>query len=149
MSANGTAQHFKPDPQHQLKEMALTIFLEASGEKYRGKLAVAWVITNRVADPRWPETPEKVCWDPHQFSCNEIDAKTTEWRNARLQNAIQGQAYTDSWKAACSAFFGFEPDPTKGATHYLVTSIQDQTYWAKGKLPCAVIGHHSFFSTID
>ena len=140
--------HNRPDPQHQLAELAKTIWLEAAGEGYRGMLAVAHVVMNRVADPRWGNTPERVVHDPYQFSAWNLDPDTRDWREARFLNMIQQESYAEAWRAAAGAFFGTERDETAGACHYCVSSIVDETYWTKGHLPCAVIGHHSFWNTI-
>jgi len=130
----------------QLEEMASTIFLEAENQPYKGKLAVSWCIVNRVRDARWSDNPASVCHQKWQFSAwNE---GMEEWRDKRFEGHAQDPNWVDSWKAACSAYFAFEADPTKGACHYLVSSVQDQTYWAKGKLPCVIIGDHSFFNDI-
>ena len=139
----------KDDPLYQLEQLGKTVYLESSGEPYKGKLAVAWVIVNRATDQRWKDDPAACCHEAYQFSCWNSDDSTKEWRKARLDTMRGTDAYTESVRAACAAYFSLESDPTKGATHYLVTRIQDQTYWAKDKLPCAVIGHHSFFNTVS
>mgnify|MGYP002883176913 CR=1 FL=1 len=150
MSENGSSKlnHNRPDPQHQLAELAKTIWLEAAGEGYCGMLAVGQVIMHRVADIRWPNTPERVVHDPYQFSCHNLDARTTEWRNARCRNMIQMESYADAWRAAAAAYFGTEPDLTDGACHYLAARVKDDTYWAEGKTPCAEIGNHLFFNDV-
>ena len=141
--------HNRPDPQHQLAELAKTIWLEAAGEGYRGMLAVAHVVMNRVADPRWGNTPERVVHDPYQFSCWNLDPDTRDWREARFENMIGMESYAEAWRAAAGAFFGTERDETAGACHYLAERVKDSTYWAEGKLPCAKIGNHLFYSTVD
>ena len=46
-----------------------TVVGEAVGEGTQGQIAVAWVIRNRVRDPRWPNTIHDVCHQPYQFEC--------------------------------------------------------------------------------
>ena len=46
----------------------LTLWFEARGEPLDGLIAVAEVVANRVADPRWPDTTCEVVTQRHQFS---------------------------------------------------------------------------------
>ena len=47
--------------------MALTIFGEAEGERFAGKLAVGFVIRNRAE--LWEKTIREVCLQENQFEC--------------------------------------------------------------------------------
>ncbi len=51
----------------RLQIVALTIFGEAEGEKFVGKLAVGFVIRNRAE--LWNRTVENVCLAANQFEC--------------------------------------------------------------------------------
>lgn len=51
-----------------IKELANVIYHEARGESRRGQAAVGYVVLNRVADPRYPNSIEGVVWQRHQFS---------------------------------------------------------------------------------
>lgn len=98
--------------------MAATVWGEAEGEEYPGKVGVAYVIDNRVKDPRWPNTATEVCLDPNQFSCwNTGSPRIAGMKNphAHTTEAI----WNDCFKAAIDAMYSFLPDPTKGANHYL------------------------------
>jgi len=136
------------EPLYQLEQLGKTVYLESSGEPYEGKLAVAWVIVNRATDQRWKDDPAACAHEAWQFSCWNSDEGTKEWRKARLDTMRGTDAYTESVRAACAAYFSLEADPTKGATHYLAERVKDDTYWAKGKIPCAVIGNHLFYDDI-
>jgi spore germination cell wall hydrolase CwlJ-like protein len=48
--------------------IAVAVYFEARGESMLGQRAVAEVILNRVADPRWPETACEVIKQKNQFS---------------------------------------------------------------------------------
>ena len=54
------------DPDRDL--LAALIHAEARGESFEGQVAVATVVLNRVADPRWPDTVEAVVLQPGQFA---------------------------------------------------------------------------------
>jgi len=47
--------------------IALAVYYESRGESELGQLAVASVIVNRVADPRWPDHACAVIAQPGQF----------------------------------------------------------------------------------
>lgn len=51
-----------------IKELANVIYHEARGESRKGQIAVAHVVLNRVADPRYPNSVAGVVWQRHQFS---------------------------------------------------------------------------------
>lgn len=50
-----------------VRELANVIYHEARGESRRGQAAVGYVVLNRVADPRYPDTIEGVVWQRAQF----------------------------------------------------------------------------------
>lgn len=97
--------------------------------------AVAWVILNRVADKRWPNTMTGVCLQPWQFSSFNVG----DPNNGKMPNP-ENVADWKSFQAACVALdfvlFGRHldesgvtipvvksVDPTKGAYFYHDHSI--------------------------
>ena len=121
---------------HQLVIPALTIWREARGLP-DAMLAVAWVIRNRCADPRWPDTPSEVCLQPKQFSCF----------NAGDPNAVKLPGPGPEWaafEAACAAWESHEPDPTSGANHYHSLS-KGEPSWAWGGELTLRIGAFKFY----
>lgn len=129
--------------------LARTIWGEARGESVRGKEAVASTIINRVKHAKsrgghwWGNNVIEVCLKPWQFSCwNENDP------NRAKINLIPD---TDKQFKICTriarrTFRKTQTDPTNGATHY---HTQDSNpWWAKGRIPCAVIGNHFFYKNI-
>lgn len=48
--------------------LVAALYHEARGEPVDGQIAVAQVILNRVASPRYPDTICEVVYQPHQFS---------------------------------------------------------------------------------
>lgn len=130
--------------------LARTLFGEARGEPVRGKEAVAAVIVNRVARARarggywWGDSIIGVCLRPWQFSC---------W-NANDPNRARIVAVTPENKtfAAClriarRALAGGLKDPTGGALHYHNTHVHPP--WAWRHAPCAEIGNHLFYNTVE
>jgi len=98
--------------------LATTVYQEAEGESLLGKLAVAHVIVNRVKRANQGrvnlKTVHDIVFAPFQFSCWNTDSPT----RPRLGHVF-GPAWEESWVAAEQALAGDQPDPTKGATHYL------------------------------
>ncbi len=122
-----------------------TVAMEAGGEPYRGKLAVAHVLCNRV---RWKNSSlSDICFAPWQFSCWNTDAPT------RMNlDKLTEDLFAECLKALLAAQYKLESDPTGGAVFYLNKAIVLKT---AGKLPDwwdidgdptseVVIGQHAF-----
>jgi len=125
---------------------AATVWGEARGESFEGKVAVAKVLFNRVADQRWPKTLKEVATQRMQFSCwNDNDpnkAKVVGVVNRIKEYRDLDEVILDCLAALATAYAS-GPDMTEGANHYHTDSIQ--AYWSKGKTPSAKIGRHLFF----
>ena len=130
----------------QLSTMARTVYGEARGEPFEGKLAVAFVIRNRAARPGWwGKDVESVCRRPYQFSCwNAGDPNRPAIEAVDLPDASFAECLV-----ACIAALRepAAPDPTQGATHYHAKGVMP--VWTQGKTPCARIGGHLFYNDID
>ena len=129
---------------HQLFLLTATVAMEAEGESYKGKLAVAYVILNRSS--AYDQTIDQVLLKPYAFS-----AWNTRGRKHRLEE-IPTQAWFDSERAATSAFYGTEKDPSLGATHYLNEPLTrsmrkggDLPRWVSRLHKLVDIGEHSFY----
>lgn len=115
---------------HDLECLAVVIYHESRGEAFRGQLAVASVVMNRVHDSE--VTVCKVVYQPHQFTdvnLTKPNKNSAEWRQAKL---VARLAYT-----------GQASDPTHGARYFYAPKKVHKPCWAKGKrlLP---IGNHTF-----
>lgn len=123
-----------------------TVLLEAEGEPDEGKVAVAWVIRNRMDAEA--KTVAGVCLAPMQFSAWNDDY--AGMRKARL-TAPDPKMWERCWRAACGAFWRLLPDPTAAADHYLNVELTRESR-KDGSLPAwfdpakvtARIGHHTF-----
>jgi len=116
-----------------------TVWGEARGETYQGKLAVANVILNRVRDPRWPDTAYRVCHDKWQFSAwNENNP------NRKKMQRLRADDLNEECMEATLYAVASDDDPTKGATHYFAQYI-DTPRWAKEMVETTRIGTHRFF----
>lgn len=139
-----------PEMWDDLSLLAGTVFLEAEGEPWLGKLGVAWVIRSR-ADDTGPDI-QSIVLAPAQFSCWLEGVRRRA--EARLCSA-EGPALEECWKAAASAYWRLGGDPTCGARFYLNVALTRKgrpdgslPAWAEEKLakgPGVVIGAHTFF----
>ena len=125
--------------------LARTLYGEARGEAWAGKVAVAWVIRNRAERGGWwGGTIDGVCRKPWQFSCwNANDPN-----RAKLQAVTpESPAFADCLAAAAAVLGGLVKDPTRGACHYHAPGVRPA--WAAGKDPVATIGRHRFYRGIE
>lgn len=110
----------------------LTVAMEAQGEPRTGKLAVAYVLINRVKAGR---SMTDVILDPWDFSCWNTDSPT------RLNlDKLNDAMYAECLSAVLAAVFGLQSDPTNGAVFYLNKEVVIST---AGKLPAwwGIDGH--------
>lgn len=121
--------------------LATAIYFEARGETYRGQVAVAQVVMNRVKDHRYPDTICGVVFqNQHRrnacqfsFACDGIPEVVTErepWAQAEdiASRLLAGELYL----------------PEVGdATHYHATYVRPA--WAPRMTKVAQIGLHVFY----
>jgi spore germination cell wall hydrolase CwlJ-like protein len=127
--------------------MARTLWGEARGEDYEGRVAVAWVIKNRALKSpayNWPSSVKGVCLQKWQFSC----WNPTDPNRAKMVNLTEiDSMFKECLRIAASVLNGDIDDPTKESDHYHASSISAPT-WAQGKKPTTTIGNHRFFNLI-
>ncbi len=125
-----------------------TIYGEARGESLEGKQAVANVVMNRVNSRRFPDSIERVCLQPWQFSCwNESDPN-----RAIINNMHPGRddIFDTCLSMAVQAKNGTLPDVTGGADHYYASYIGAPS-WIRNSPQAymtAQIGAHKFYTGI-
>ncbi|KKL65512.1 hypothetical protein LCGC14_2154280, partial [marine sediment metagenome] len=97
---------------NELFLLTATVAMEAEGEPYKGKLAVAYVIVNRARPMSGVpfKSISDVVLDPYDFS-----AWNTKGGRQLALDTIGSKAWGESEKAAHSAYYGIEKDPTLGA----------------------------------
>ncbi len=117
--------------------LALVVWREARGETLPGKLAVAWVVRNRVNHPGWwGKDWITVVLKPFQFSSfNRNDPNATRWPSpldtsweAALQ--IAADVYAGHGQVRFSDSGGVQRtpetgDPTSGAVFYFDKSLDN------------------------
>lgn len=121
----------------------MTVWGEARGEDDQGKLAVAYVICNRMKQER--RTALGVVLRPFQFSFwNTNDP--SRWR---MQPSLSDPIWAACYAAAKDALEQTKPDPTTGCTSYLnPDACSPKQMQNAGYHPSRVkhvIGRHHFF----
>lgn len=124
------------------KVLLKTIVGEALNDVKNEQVAVAWLVMNRVRDPRWPDTIAEVCRQPEQFACwsDEQSLETVMSKEAEKVKQI------DSWLH--KVYVDCPDDPTDGATHFYPfcgPKAVRPPKWAKEEDRTAIIGHHKFY----
>lgn len=104
------------------------VYAEARGESYKGQVAVAAVVLNRVDSASFPNTISGVIFQSGAFSCVS---------NGSINNTPDSTAV----RAALDALNGW--DPTGGCLYYYnPNATSDQ--WIRTRTIKTVIGNHSF-----
>ena len=108
--------------------LAKLVYAEARGEPYKGQVAVAAVVLNRVASSSFPNTVSGVIYQSGAFSCVS---------NGSINNTPDSSCI----RAALDALNGW--DPTGGCLYYYnpKTAVDK---WIFSRTVQTVIGNHSF-----
>lgn len=110
----------------ELRCLAGAVYFEARGEPLTGQLAVAEVILNRAADPRFPATYCGVVRQKGQFSFMRgrhmppIPTNTPAWKRAR---AIAEIAHRGLWESRASAAMFFHARHVSPAWRHAKTRL--------------------------
>ena len=108
--------------------LARLVYAEARGESYKGQVAVAAVVLNRVASASFPNTISGVVYQSGAFSCVS---------NGSINNTPDSTAI----RAALDALNGW--DPTGGCLYYYnPKATRDK--WIRTRTVKTVIGNHYF-----
>lgn len=123
-ASSGSTNYVSSD--HRL--LAKCVYAEARGEPYKGQVAVAAVVLNRVASASFPNTVSGVIYQSGAFSC--VD-------NGSINNTPDSSCI----RAALDALNGW--DPTGGCLYYYNPNTAADS-WIFSRTVQTVIGRHSF-----
>lgn len=110
--------------------LARLIHAEAGGEPFKGKVAVASVVLNRMSDPKFPATVSGNIFKPHEF---ESVSNGLIWEQSPTK---------DAYKAAKVAFKGW--DPTYGSKFFFNPAKIKGPSWIWTRKIVDRIGNHVF-----
>jgi N-acetylmuramoyl-L-alanine amidase len=108
------------------------VMAEAEGEPYKGKVAVANVVLNRLRSANFPDTIYKVIYQKSQFS---------PVANGRLKRVTPNE---DSIKAVNAALNG-QKEVSDDTYYFLSLTLADDLTVARTKKEVQTIGHHTFY----
>lgn len=137
---------------HDIDTLARTIFGEARGESWEGKVAVGWSIRNRAEfdlhdDGKpdwWGEEIAGVALRPWQYSSwNQNDPNRAKMLAATPADPV----FRECLAAAAWVLGDKSADPTRGSANYQV--IGTNAAWSRNHVPVVTIGHHEFFNDIE
>lgn len=125
-SSGSTATASIQSSDHRL--LARLVYAEARGESYKGQVAVAAVVLNRVKSSSFPNTISGVIYQKSAFSCvadGQINMTPNDTAIRAARDAMNG------W------------DPTGGCLYYYNPRTASDT-WIRSRTVKTVIGRHSF-----
>ena len=108
--------------------LAKLVYAEARGETYKGQVAVAAVVLNRVRSASFPNTISGVIYQTNAFTCVN---------NGSINNTPDSSCV----RAARDAMNGW--DPTGGCLYYYNPKTASDS-WIRTRTVKTVIGNHSF-----
>ncbi len=139
-AALGAAGVTKVRIDQSLECLALNVYFEARGEPYEGQVAVAQVVMNRAADPRFPSG---VCAVIRQGGKETIDCQFSWWCDRLSDRPTHMPDWAAAQDIARDVYWGFADDPTDGAMWYHAARVR--AYWRGQYARGPQIGRHIFY----
>lgn len=140
----GVGDSPEPATEHLQAEMrclALNIYFEARSEPESGQRAVAHVVMNRLAHPKYPDS---VCAVVKQGGeAVRHRCQFSWWCDGHSDQPSNRKAWDKALKLARKVFAGDLEDTTGGALWYHATYVKP--YWSELLLKGERIGQHVFY----
>jgi hypothetical protein len=134
--------NFADDPDQII--LARALFGEARSTLVpdKARIAIGWVIKNRVESKRWPDSYWEVITEPAQFSSFNTDDPNRPYVENPLHtdNKIDKEAWEHAYKIAGKIINSEVLDPTQGSNHYYDDSISIPD-WAENQKPTLTISY--------
>lgn len=130
VKANKLVCHMNPS----CKLLAEVIVYEARGEDRKGKIAVAWVVMNRVKSPAFPNTVREVVKQRGQFSY---------LRDKHTQEKPLQEDWEEAYEIAQAVMTGKLKSPVGHATFY--HAKKKRVWWSKKMQLVASVDNHRFY----
>jgi hypothetical protein len=135
-------KNFADDPDQII--LARALFGEARKTLVpdEARIAIGWVIRNRVESSRWPDTYWEVITTPWQFSSFNMNDDNRLYIEDPLHTGkeLDQKAWVNAFDIAGKVINGEFIDPTHGANHYYDDSIS-APLWAKNQQPVLTISY--------
>jgi N-acetylmuramoyl-L-alanine amidase len=128
------------DNEQAVRCLALNLYWEARSEGKAGMVAVAWVVLNRVRDPRFPDTVCAVV----QEGGETPPCKFSWWCDGESDRPREAGAWTLAQQIARDMLADPPPDPTQGAVWFHLDAIQTPP-WLNSRKRTLHLGSHYFY----
>jgi N-acetylmuramoyl-L-alanine amidase len=126
----------------QLDCLAINIYREAGSESFEGKVAVAQVTMNRVANPAFPKDVCAVVYQKNTVMEKVVCQFSWHCDSAQYTRPINKAAYNESMEVAKKVLLeGFKLDVLKDALYYHAVYVSPN--WKLEKI--GKIGQHIFY----
>jgi len=136
ISLSGAAQY----NEKALHCMALNLYHEVRSERRESKIAVGWVVLNRVEDREFPDT---VCQVIHEGG-ESPPCEWSWWCDGESDEPQNATAWAAAQRLARNLLQNPPPDPTRGALWFHHVSVEPPP-WAQHFKRTVRIGEHVFY----
>lgn len=128
--------------EYDIDILSRTIWGEAEGEIWMGKVGVAWTVRNRFSKrPLYGTSISSICLKSNQFSCWSNAFRSKVMASLTLDDVV----FQECTLAAIAVLHGRISDPTDGATHFLnLAVLKRPPSWFDTKMITKKIGRHTF-----
>ena len=141
---------FASDPNGENVCMAKNIYFEAGNQPLAGKIAVAQVVMNRVANRDYPDnicgviyqSKWKTNWQGNPVPVRNM-CQFSWFCDGKSDEPLDTDTFFESYLIAQDVFYGKYPDITEGATHY--HNLWVEPYWAETLNETVQITDHIFY----
>jgi spore germination cell wall hydrolase CwlJ-like protein len=124
----------------ELMCMAQAVYYESAREPLEGQLAVAEVISNRMADHRYPDT---ACGVVFQGATRTTGCQFTFTCDGAMRVKPKGENWERAKRIAAHVLMNLNEERTGGATHYHATYVDP--IWNSGLIQTNQVGLHIFY----
>lgn len=126
--------------QRELHCLSEAIFYEARSESYRGQVAVAEVVMNRVNSGRYPNS---ICGVVYQGHERATGCQFTFTCDGSLGRRPRGRAWERAQNIAAQVMLGYTRPVTGRATHYHTIAVNP--VWGAMLVQTTMVGEHVFY----
>ena len=129
--------------EEEIEWLARNMFFEARGQSKAGKIAVGFVVMNRVRSSSFPNTVREVIEAPRQFSWTH-DGKSDDPMKYVRRSVVDGRSWARCKLFAFQIYTGERRNPLPGSFNYHSARIKPPV-WTKRLRRAGKIGGHVFY----
>lgn len=123
--------------------LALSVYYEARNEPLVAQVAVAQVVMERVASPRFPNTVCDVVFDGGGGPSSRHRCQFSFYCDGKLEAPMEAEAWEESLRVSSAVLTGSHHTPCLGSTHYHAKYVSP--WWADKMTETCRVGKHVFY----